>query len=214
MIEAKLTQGNLLKKILEAIKDLVTDANFDCSPTGISLQAMDSSHVSLVHMLLRSEVSNRRRVYAEEEEEEGGDVCCLEEETEREERCLAALVRCCCAASRSFFFSLVPPSHFTRALRHTRTVARPDARLSPHTPLSSHTHTLCPFAIASVFQGFEHYRCDRNVSLGINMANISKILKCCGNDDSVTLKSDENADHCTFVFESEGACGRQGRGGK
>jgi hypothetical protein len=45
----------LLKKVLESIKDLVTDANFDCSPTGFSLQAMDSSHVSLVALLLRAD---------------------------------------------------------------------------------------------------------------------------------------------------------------
>jgi len=35
------------------MKDLVTDANFDCSNTGITLQAMDSSHVSLVSLMLR-----------------------------------------------------------------------------------------------------------------------------------------------------------------
>lgn len=55
MFEARLSQGSLLKKVLESIKDLVTDANFDCAPTGFSLQAMDSSHVSLVALLLRSD---------------------------------------------------------------------------------------------------------------------------------------------------------------
>lgn len=29
---------------------VVQDANFDCSSTGFALQAMDSSHVSLIHM--------------------------------------------------------------------------------------------------------------------------------------------------------------------
>ena len=33
----------MLKKLTEAMKDLVTEANFDCSSTGISLQAMVSS---------------------------------------------------------------------------------------------------------------------------------------------------------------------------
>ena len=51
MFEARLLQGSLLKKILESIKDLVTEANFDCNSSGISLQAMDSSHVSLVAMV-------------------------------------------------------------------------------------------------------------------------------------------------------------------
>jgi hypothetical protein len=55
MFEARLTQGELLKKIIDSIKDLVTDANFDCSATGFGLQAMDSSHVSLVALLLRAD---------------------------------------------------------------------------------------------------------------------------------------------------------------
>lgn len=33
----------------------MTDANFDCSANGFSLQAMDSSHVSLVALLLRAD---------------------------------------------------------------------------------------------------------------------------------------------------------------
>jgi len=107
MFEAKLSQASLLKKIIESIKELVTDANWDCSNTGISLQAMDSSHVSLVSMVLRSE-------------------------------------------------------------------------------------------------GFEgSYRCDRTLSLGINTANMAKILKCAGNDDSVTIKAEENADVVTFLFDNK-----------
>ena len=50
-----LQEGAVLKKLTEAMKDLVTEANFDCSTTGISLQAMDSSHVSLVALLLRAD---------------------------------------------------------------------------------------------------------------------------------------------------------------
>jgi proliferating cell nuclear antigen len=83
MFEARLNQASVLKKLLDAIKDLVTEANFDCSSAGIALQAMDSSHVSLVAMLLRSD-------------------------------------------------------------------------------------------------GFEHYRCDKNCALGINLNSMSKILKCAG----------------------------------
>ncbi|XP_057523665.1 proliferating cell nuclear antigen-like [Amaranthus tricolor] len=55
MFELRLVQGSLLKKLIDAIKDLVNDANFDCSSSGFSLQAMDSSHVALVSLLLRSE---------------------------------------------------------------------------------------------------------------------------------------------------------------
>lgn len=34
MFEAKLAEGNILKKIVEAIKDVVTDVNIDVSPAG------------------------------------------------------------------------------------------------------------------------------------------------------------------------------------
>jgi proliferating cell nuclear antigen len=105
MFEAKLQQAGLLKKILEAVKDLVTDANFDCSSSGISLQAMDSSHVSLVSLLLRAD-------------------------------------------------------------------------------------------------GFDQFRADKNVSLGINLGAMSKILKCANNDDTLVIKSEDKGDHVSFVFES------------
>lgn len=44
-----------LKKVVDAIKDLVQDCNFDCNDSGIALQAMDNSHVALVSMMLKSE---------------------------------------------------------------------------------------------------------------------------------------------------------------
>jgi len=106
MFQAKLAQANLLKKILEAVKDLVSDTNFDCSASGISLQAMDSSHVSLVSLLLRE-------------------------------------------------------------------------------------------------NGFESFRCDRPISLGLNLGSMSKIMRCAGNDDSLTLKAEEGSDTLTFIFESQ-----------
>ncbi|KAI3985079.1 hypothetical protein MKX01_027165 [Papaver californicum] len=40
---------------MESLKYLVIDANFDFSATRVSLQAMGSSHVALVALLLRSE---------------------------------------------------------------------------------------------------------------------------------------------------------------
>ncbi|KAF0514306.1 proliferating cell nuclear antigen [Gigaspora margarita] len=61
MFEARLTQGALLKRLLDSVKELVTDANFDCSETGISLQAMDNSHVALVSLSLRAEGFNPYR---------------------------------------------------------------------------------------------------------------------------------------------------------
>lgn len=55
MFEARLIQGSVLKKVLEALKDLITEACWDLGSGGISLQSMDSSHVSLVQLTLRSE---------------------------------------------------------------------------------------------------------------------------------------------------------------
>ncbi|KAK5172350.1 proliferating cell nuclear antigen [Saxophila tyrrhenica] len=55
MLEARLEEANLLKKVVDAIKDLVQDCNFDCNDSGIALQAMDNSHVALVSMMLKSE---------------------------------------------------------------------------------------------------------------------------------------------------------------
>jgi len=105
MFEVCLEPASLFKKILDAIKDLVTDANLDCSNSGITLQAMDSSHVSLVAMLLKKD-------------------------------------------------------------------------------------------------GFKHYRCDRNISLGINLVSLAKVLKCAGNDDKLTIRAQDNPDTVTFIFES------------
>ncbi|KAE9399905.1 proliferating cell nuclear antigen [Gymnopus androsaceus JB14] len=52
MLEAKLEDAGILKKLIDAIKELVTDANFECSEEGITLQAMDNSHVALVAVKL------------------------------------------------------------------------------------------------------------------------------------------------------------------
>ena len=54
MFEARISNGMILKKIIEAIKDLVADVNFDISSEGISLQAMDASHVALVVLHLKA----------------------------------------------------------------------------------------------------------------------------------------------------------------
>ena len=105
MFEAKLPQASVLKKVLEAIKDLVPNANWDCAGTGITVQAMDSSHVSLVSLSISAD-------------------------------------------------------------------------------------------------GFEPFRCDRNVTLGMDTATLSKILKCASNDDSITIKAEDSGDTVSFVFES------------
>lgn len=105
MLEARLSHASILKKILDAVKDIVTDANFDCSDSGISLQAMDSSHVSLVALLLRA-------------------------------------------------------------------------------------------------SGFDHYRCDRSLNLGISIPSLAKIIKTAGNDDALTLRAEDAPDVLNMLFEA------------
>ncbi|VDB91491.1 unnamed protein product [Peniophora sp. CBMAI 1063] len=48
MLEAKLNEAVMLKRLLDSIKELVQDAEFKCDEGGIELQAMDNSHVALV----------------------------------------------------------------------------------------------------------------------------------------------------------------------
>ena len=64
---------------------------------------------------------------------------------------------------------------------------------------SSHV-SLCALQMKS--EGFEHYRCDKNVSLGISTKNFNPILKCAGNEDIIVLKSSDDVDTLTMTFES------------
>jgi len=105
MFEARLVEGHILKKLVDAMKDLVSDANIDVSNTGLALQAMDSSHVSLCAVLLRAD-------------------------------------------------------------------------------------------------GFDHFRADRNLTLGLNFVSLSKILKCAGNSDIITMKAEDDGDSINFMFET------------
>ncbi|KAJ3327533.1 proliferating cell nuclear antigen, partial [Blyttiomyces sp. JEL0837] len=105
-LEATIQQAATLKKALDAVKELITDANFDCTESGIALQAMDNSHVALVALLLRN-------------------------------------------------------------------------------------------------TGFDPYRCDQSLSLGINIVSLSKILRCANNDDSITLRADTGVDTLSLLFESK-----------
>jgi proliferating cell nuclear antigen len=106
MLEAKRNKANLLKEIIEEIRELCKEVNLECGDKGMQMQAMDSSHVSLVKLTMKETV-------------------------------------------------------------------------------------------------FEAYRADRDKVLGVSMESLSKIFKLCDNNDSVTLKSDDDADAVQFVFESE-----------
>merc|ERR1712072_156092 len=105
MGEAQLQQAQLLKKVVDAMRDLCKDVNFDCSEKGLQVQSMDSSHVALVSLLLRE-------------------------------------------------------------------------------------------------AAFSDFKCDRAVSLGMNVESLAKILRMCGPSDSLKVRSDTGADHVSFQCES------------
>lgn len=55
--------------------------------------------------------------------------------------------------------------------------------------------------------GFDKYRCDRPMPLGVNLGSLTKVLKCAKDDDRVTLKANENADVLNLVYEARSKLG-------
>merc|ERR1712159_564152 len=49
---------------------------------------------------------------------------------------------------------------------------------------------------------FQEYKCDRGVSLGMNVESLSKVLRMCGASDSLKLRQETGADHVSFQCES------------
>mmetsp|Transcript_1123 Transcript_1123/g.1276 ORF Transcript_1123/g.1276 Transcript_1123/m.1276 type:complete len:263 (-) Transcript_1123:832-1620(-) len=106
MFEAVLVKAEILKKLCAAVKDLVHDVNFNCDSNGITLQAMDNTHVALVAFLLQAD-------------------------------------------------------------------------------------------------GFDKYRCDKNITLGINLPALSKVLQCASNDDTLTMRAQDQPDNLELIFENK-----------
>jgi len=48
--------------------------------------------------------------------------------------------------------------------------------------------------------GFEKYRCDKPITLGINLIDFSKILKMANSDDTLTLKAEEENSFLQITF--------------
>ena len=55
LIEIKTVQSAAFRVLIEALKEILTDANFEFDESGIKIIAMDSSHTVLVHLKLNSE---------------------------------------------------------------------------------------------------------------------------------------------------------------
>jgi len=50
--------------------------------------------------------------------------------------------------------------------------------------------------------GFESYRADSNMVLGVSIANLAKVMKLSDNSDSITLQADQEATHLKIIFEN------------
>ncbi|OBA22939.1 proliferating cell nuclear antigen [Metschnikowia bicuspidata var. bicuspidata NRRL YB-4993] len=106
MLEGKIDEAVLLKKIVESIKDCVKLCNFNCTEHGITVQAVDDSRVLLVSLLVG-------------------------------------------------------------------------------------------------LSAFAEYRCDRDITLGIDLDSFSKIIKCGNNDDYLTLLAEDSPDNVVTIFEDK-----------
>ena len=53
MLEARINDGGTFRKLVEVIGGLVKTCNWDVTAGGISIQAMDNSHVALVSLQLK-----------------------------------------------------------------------------------------------------------------------------------------------------------------
>ena len=62
MLEARLTQSLILKKIIDAVNDLLTNATFECTDSGIHVQAMDNAHVCLISLNLLMDGFDKYRI--------------------------------------------------------------------------------------------------------------------------------------------------------
>ena len=50
--------------------------------------------------------------------------------------------------------------------------------------------------------GFESYRADRSITLGVSITNLAKVLKLAGNDDAIILRHEEESNTLTIIFEN------------
>ena len=60
-------------------------------------------------------------------------------------------------------------------------------------------------AVSLEADGFKKYRCDRPMPLGVNLASLTKVLKCAKDDDVCILKAADDADILTLTYEARRA---------
>lgn len=52
-------------------------------------------------------------------------------------------------------------------------------------------------------EAFSQYRCDRNITLGVDLASFSKMIKCGNNEDYLTLMANDLPDSVQVIFEDK-----------
>ena len=52
-------------------------------------------------------------------------------------------------------------------------------------------------------EGFEEYRCDKNITLGLNLIDFGKVLKLAKPNDVMTILSNEENSFLTIKFDNE-----------
>ena len=106
-MEARLkNDAAFFKRLIDAVKEMVTEVVLDCSNDGIRMQAMDNSHIALINFFLDSS------------------------------------------------------------------------------------------------KAFSHYKCNVEMSIGINVVSLQKVLKLCNNEDILTLQKSNQEDKMNLLFES------------
>lgn len=53
--------------------------------------------------------------------------------------------------------------------------------------------------------GFDKYRADTNMILGISISNLAKVMKLADTYDTITLKTDSEINKLIIIFENENA---------
>ena len=55
VLELKTVQSNAFRILIEALKEILTDANIEFDDSGMKISTMDASHTVLVHLKLDSD---------------------------------------------------------------------------------------------------------------------------------------------------------------
>ncbi|PPR01310.1 hypothetical protein CVT24_006353 [Panaeolus cyanescens] len=65
---------------------------------------------------------------------------------------------------------------------------------------NSHVALVC---VRLPLEAFKKYRCDRPLSLGVNLASLTKVMRCARDDDGCVLRADDEGNVLNLVFEAK-----------